>query len=147
MIPRIEGLDRVPYLTSDLLTTGESMELTELPDSMLIIGGGYIALELGQMFHRFGTRVTILERSQVILPRYEPEVSDALTLILRKEGVNIVTDAQATRVAQKANGDIEVTATVGGKTQTFNAQELLIATGREPNTDGIGLEEVDVEVD
>src|SRR5574341_1388611 len=58
IIPSIEGLDRVPYLTSDLLTTDEGMELTELPESLIIIGAGYIALELGQMFHRFGTRVT-----------------------------------------------------------------------------------------
>ncbi|GAB4468510.1 MAG: mercury(II) reductase [Anaerolineales bacterium] len=147
VIPAIEGLDRVPYLTSDLLTVNEGMELTELPESLIIVGAGYIALELGQMFHRFGTRVTILERSQVILPRYEPEVSDALTFILRKEGVNIVTEAQATRVAQKADGDIEVTANVSGKKQTFTAQKLLIAAGREPNTDGIGLEKVGVQLD
>jgi mercuric reductase len=145
--PKIAGLDDVPYLTSDLLTTGEAMELTELPESLVIVGAGYIALELGQMFHRFGTRVTILERSQVILPRYEPEVSDALTFILRKEGVNIVTDAQATRVAQKSKNQIEVTANVSGKVQTFTAQKLLIATGREPNTDGIGLEKVGVALD
>jgi mercuric reductase len=147
VIPPIEGLARVSYLTSDLLTTNEGMELTELPESLVIVGAGYIALELGQMFHRFGTRVTILERSQVILPRYEPEVSDALTFILRKEGVNIVTDAQATRVAQKSKNQIEVTANVSGKVQTFTAQKLLIATGREPNTDGIGLEKVGVALD
>jgi mercuric reductase len=145
--PKIAGLDDVPYLTSDLLTTGEAMELTELPESLIIVGAGYIALELGQMFHRFGTKVTILERSQVILPRYEPEVSDALTFILRKEGVNIVTDAQATRVAQKSKNQIEVTANVSGKVQTFTAQKLLIATGREPNTDGIGLERIGVQLD
>jgi mercuric reductase len=145
--PKIAGLDDVPYLTSDLLTTGEAMELTELPESLIIVGAGYIALELGQMFHRFGTKVTILERSQVILPRYEPEVSDALTFILRKEGVNIVTDAQATRVAQKSKNQIEVTANVSGKVQTFTAQKLLIATGRQPNTDGIGLERVSVALD
>ena len=147
VIPTIEGLDDVPYLTSDLLTTGEAMELTEFPESMIIVGAGYIALELGQMFHRFGTKVTILERSQVILPRYEPEVSDALTFILRKEGVNIVTEAQVMRVAQKPNGEIEVTTIVGGKPQTFSAKKLLIATGREPNTDGIGLEKVGVQLD
>jgi mercuric reductase len=145
--PKIAGLDDVPYLTSDLLTTGEAMELTELPESLIIVGAGYIALELGQMFHRFGTKVTILERSQVILPRYEPEVSDALTFILRKEGVNIVTDAQATRVAQKSKNQIEVTANVSGKVQTFTAQKLLIATGREPNTNDIGLEKVGVTLD
>lgn len=147
VIPAIKGLDRVPYLTSDLLTVNEGMELTELPDSLVIVGAGYIALELGQMFHRFGTKVTILERSQVILPRYEPEVSDALTFILRKEGLNIVTEAQATRAAQTANGGIEVMANVGGETQTFSAQKLLIAVGREPNTDGIGLEKVGVALD
>jgi mercuric reductase len=147
VIPPIEGLDRVSYLTSDLLTTNEGMELTELPDSLLIVGAGYIALELGQMFHRFGTKVTILERSQVILPRYEPEVSDALTFILRKEGLKIVTEAQVTRVEQKSKDEIAVTAKVGGKVQTFTAQKLLIAAGREPNTDGIGLEKVGVQLD
>ncbi|MBI5838967.1 MAG: mercury(II) reductase [Chloroflexi bacterium] len=147
VLPAIEGLDRVPYLTSDLLTTGEAQELTELPDSMIIVGAGYIALELGQMFHRFGTKVMILERGQIILPRYEPEVSDALTFILRKEGLKIVTEAQALRATQKQNGEIEVTTNVGGKEQTFTAQKLLIATGREPNTDGIGLEKVGVQLD
>ncbi|HDQ04510.1 MAG TPA: mercury(II) reductase [Deltaproteobacteria bacterium] len=146
-IPPIAGLDRVPYLTSDLLTTGEALELTELPDSLIIVGGGYIALELGQMFHRFGTRVTVLEHSRVILPRYEPEVSHVLTFILRKEGVNIVTEAQAVRTALKPNGEVEVIARVSGKEQTFSAQKLLIATGRQPNTDGIGLEEVGVRLD
>lgn len=145
-IPKIDGLDDVPYLTSDLLGANEAEELTELPESLVIIGAGYIALELGQMFHRFGTRVTILERSQVILPRYEPEVSDALTFILRKEGVKIVTEANVTRVLQASNGEIEVIGNVGGKEQTFTAQKLLVATGRQPNTDGIGLEKVGVEV-
>lgn len=144
-IPRIAGLDDVPYLTSDLLASDEAQELKELPESMIIVGAGYIALELGQMFHRFGTHVTILERSQVILPRYEPEVSDALTFILRKEGVRIVTDAQVVRVAQKSKDEIEVVACVGGTEQTFTAQKLLLATGREPNTDGIGLEKVGVQ--
>lgn len=147
VIPPIEGLDRVPYLTSDLLTTNEAQELTELPESMVIIGAGYVALELGQMFHRFGTRVTIVGRSPVILPRYEPEVSDVLTFILRKEGVNIITDAQVKRVTQKSNGEIEVTAMVSGKEQIFTGQKLLIATGREPNTEGIGLEKIGVELD
>ena len=69
-IPQIEGLDHVPYLTSDLLTSDEAQELKELPESLVIIGGGYIALALGQMFHRLGTQVTILEQSPRILPQY-----------------------------------------------------------------------------
>jgi len=146
-VPQIEGLEMVPYLTSDLLTTDELQELKELPESLVIIGGGYIALELGQMFHRFGTKITILERSQVILPRYEPEVSSALTFILRKEGVNIVTEANVSHVQLETKGEIEVTANVGGEEQAFTAQKLLVATGRQPNTDGIGLDTVGVPLD
>jgi mercuric reductase len=146
-LPQVEGLDQIPYLTSDLLTSDEAQELKKLPESLVIIGGGYIALELGQMFHRFGTHVTILERHQVILPNFEPEVSEALTFALREEGLQIVTDAQVIRVAQKAKDVIEVMARVGGKEQTFTGQKLLVATGREPNTDNAGLENVGVELD
>jgi len=146
-IPQIEGLDHVPYLTSDLLTSDEGQELKELPESLVIIGGGYIALELGQMFHRFGTRVTILERNQVILPNYEPEVSEALTFSLREEGLQIVTGAQVVRVSNKSSKEIEVVANLGGKEQPFKAQKLLVATGREPNTDNAGLDKVGVQLD
>ncbi len=146
-IPPIDGLDQVPYLTSDLLTSDESQELREPPESLIIIGGGYIAVELGQMFHRFGTRVTILERSQVILPNYEPEVSEALTYALQEEGLQIVTGAQVLRVSPKSDCHIEVIARVGEKEQTFKAQKLLVAAGRAPNTDNAGLETVGVQLD
>jgi mercuric reductase len=146
-IPPIEGLDRVSYLTSDLLTSDESQELRELPESLVIIGGGYIALELGQMFHRFGTQVTILERSRRVLPNYEPEVSRILTKTLRDEGVNLVTGAQAERVSQKSDGEIEVIARVGEQRQTFKSQKLLVAAGREPNTDDIGLDKAGIQLD
>lgn len=146
-IPHIEGLDQVPYLTSDLLTSDEAQELKELPASLVIIGGGYIGLELGQMFHRFGTQVTILERSQVILPNYEPEVSDALTFALREEGLPIVTNVQVVRVLNKSEKEIEVVARVGDKEQSFKAQKLLVATGRQPNTDNAELENVGVQLD
>ncbi len=76
VLPEIDGLEKVPYLTSDLLAAGEEMELRELPRSLLIVGGGYIALELGQMFRRFGVAVTIVERSDELLKYgYEPEVA------------------------------------------------------------------------
>ena len=146
-IPRIEGLAQVPYLTSDLLTSDETQELQELPESLVIIGGGYIALELGQMFHRFGTQVTILERSQVILPNDEPEVSDALTFALRGEGLHLVTGARVVRVSQKSDDEIEVVARIGELEQSFKSQKLLVATGREPNTDNAELENVGVQLD
>lgn len=146
-IPQIAGLDKVPYLTSDLLSADEPQELKELPDSLVIIGGGYIALELGQMFHRFGTKVTILERSPVILSNYEPEVSEALTFALQDEGIHLVTEAQAISVLQKSADEIEVIARVGGMRQSFKAQKLLVATGREPNTDNVGLDKAGVQLD
>jgi mercuric reductase len=145
-IPPIEGLDTVPYLTSDLLTTGESQELWELPRSLIIVGGGYIALELGQMFQRFGTAVTILERSERILPGYEPEVSTVIREILEEEGVNIVTEVTVRRAARDGPS-VTVTGEAPDGERRFASERLLIAAGRVPNTDGIGLEHVGVKTD
>ncbi len=145
-IPQIQGLNHISYLTSDLLTSDESQELKELPESLVIIGGGYIALELGQMFHRFGTQVTILERNQVILPNYEPEVSEALTFALREEGLKLITGTQVERVSQKSKQEIEVIARIGDTKQSFKAQKLLVATGREPNTGNIGLDTAGIQL-
>lgn len=92
-VPDIPGLAETPYLTSDLLTSQESQELTELPSSLIILGGGYIALELGQLFGRLGVGVTILERSGHILKEYEPEIGKALSGILREEGIRLLTRA------------------------------------------------------
>jgi mercuric reductase len=145
-IPPIEGLSDVPYLTSDLLTSGEGVELTERPDSLVILGGGYIALELGQMFQRFGTRVTIVERSDRVLPGYEPEIGKTLAAILRDEGVTLVTDAAVPRVSQSRD-NVVVTAAAGGRTREFRAARLLVAAGRVPNTDGLGFEHPGVRLD
>src|SRR5713226_6427413 len=94
VLPEIQGLDRVPYLTSDLLTVDEPIELRELPKSLLVVGGGYVALELGQMFSRFGTDVTILERNAQLLARgYEPEVGRSIGDIFAQEGIRIVFNA------------------------------------------------------
>ena len=145
-VPPIEGLDRVPYFTSDLLTSGESQELFDLPQSLLVVGGGYIALELGQMFHRFGTEVTIVERSPRILSDYEPEVSLAVRDILREEGIGLVTRAEVQRAEPCAKG-LTVIARVGGTERRFEAERLLVAAGRVPNTDALGLDKVGVELD
>lgn len=147
VVPHIEGLNDVDYLTSDLLTSDEANELTDLPESLVVIGGGYIALELGQMFHRFGTRVTILEQSRKILPRYEPEVSRLLAKVLRDEGVNLVTSASVVRVLRNSQNEVEIIARINDKEQTFSGQKLLVATGRTPNTDDIGIETVGVHLD
>ncbi len=140
--PEVEGLDEVPYVTSDLLTTEEDEELKELPESLVIIGGGYIALELGQMFARFGSRVTLLARSdQVLKHGYEPEVGRTMQKILREEGLDIRTNANVRRVGAVKEG-VAVELEDGGEVR---AKRLLLATGRRPNTQGVGLERVGVE--
>ncbi|MDP8972078.1 MAG: mercury(II) reductase [Actinomycetota bacterium] len=144
--PEIEGLEEVPYITSDLLTSEEDMELRELPESVVIVGGGYIALELGQMFSRFGSRVTILERSdQVLKHGYEPQVGRAVQRILRDEGVDIRTDAKIQRVRRAEGGPRPGVAVELESGEEVRAERLLVATGRRPNTEGIGLEKAGVE--
>jgi len=144
LVPEIEGLDEVPYITSDLLTADEAAELTELPESLIIIGGGYIALELGQMFGRFGSKVTILERNAQLLARgYEPEVGQEIGKIFESEGINVVTRASLLRVRQ-TNSQTVVTARVGGSEREFRADKLLVATGRRPSSDHIAIERAGV---
>ncbi len=145
-LPDIPGLEKTPYLTSDLLTSLEDLELKELPGSLVILGGGYIALELGQMFARFGSEVTILERSERILKDYEPEISLALTDILREEGLRVVTHAKVWQVEGDAE-KVRVTAEVRGQQRHFQAAKLLVATTRRPNTRDLGLEQVGVHLD
>ena len=148
-IPNLPGLANVPYLTSDLLSDSDDpwgTELREQPRSLLILGGGYIALELGQMFARFGTDVTLVTRGKSILSGYEPEIAEALTGILQEEGIRIVTGAQVSGVEREGAG-VTLSAQRHGGQHTFTAEKLLIATGRRPNTREIGLEQAGVEVD
>jgi mercuric reductase len=144
--PAIEGLDRVLYLTSDLLTNAEPMELWELPRSLIILGAGYIALELGQMFHRFGTEVILVQRSKQLLAHgYEPEVGEAIREVLEKEGVKIITNTAARSVRQDETGVI-VEVETDNQTRLMRAEKLLVATGRRPNSDQIAIEKAGVEL-
>ncbi len=144
--PDIAGLSNTPFLTSDLLTSLEDMELQELPESLIIIGGGYIALELGQMFSRFGTEVTILERGERVLSAYEPEIAQSVMAVFREEGITLHTHASVSQVQGDAK-QVVVTASVNGRQRELKAAKLLVATGRRPNTGNLGLELPGVEVD
>ncbi len=145
-LPPIPGLAEVPYLTSDLLTSNESLELFELPSSLLVLGGGYIALELGQMFRRFGSEVTILERSRELLSReYEPEVGPTIRAILEGEGVRVVTGA-AVRSVRKDGESVAAAVETAEGLEKHRAARILVATGRRPNSDRIGLEKAGVSV-
>jgi mercuric reductase len=137
----LEGLDSVAYLDST-----SALELKELPQSMLVIGGRAVALELAQMYAHFGTRVTILQRSPRILPEEEPELSMTLQGYFEEEGIAVHTGARPLSVRQEGLDKV-VTAQLGDKLREFRAQALLLATGRRPNTADLGLEQVGIETD
>lgn len=138
-IPPIPGLDEVDYLTS---TT--AMELTEVPTSLLILGGGYVALEQAQLFARLGSKVTMLVRSR-LASREEPEVSSALQAVFADEGIRVVRRAQVTAVEHEAStGQVHATANVSGGPSVFRADRVLVALGRRPVTDRLNLDAVEV---
>jgi mercuric reductase len=138
-LPPVKGLAESGYLTSESL-----FELDELPESAIVLGGRYIALECAQMLARFGTRVTMLQRSPRIIPNEAEDVSHTLAGYLESEGIKIVTGMNIEFVERDTDG-VKVTAKVGGKTQTFRAARLLAAMGRRANTEEIGLESAGIE--
>jgi pyruvate/2-oxoglutarate dehydrogenase complex dihydrolipoamide dehydrogenase (E3) component len=140
-IPRVEGLDRVNYLTNASI-----LELTELPEHLLILGGGYVGLEFGQMFRRFGSHVTIVDHNDQILPREDAEVADELRKALESEGIRFVLRAQTDRVATERER-IALSVRVGSSSLSLEASHLLVATGRRPNSDDLGLDAAEVETD
>lgn len=139
-IPPIEGLVKTGYLTSESL-----FELGELPESVIVLGGRYIALECAQMLARFGSRVAILQRSARILPTEQPDITDILTKTLEEEGIGINTNVKIESVRRDEKG-VAVTALVKGRREVFKASHILCATGRKANTADIGLEKLGVEL-
>ncbi len=140
VIPDIEGLHDVPFLTSDLLTHDETMEMRELPRSLIILGGGYIALELGQMFRRFGVEVTILDRnSQLLAHGYEPEVGETIREIFEREGINVLTNVSVRSVRLDGNETV-VTVETGREKRELRTEKFVVTTGRQPNSDKIAIE-------
>lgn len=139
-VPDIEGLEHVDYLTSTSL-----LQLKELPKSLIVIGAGYIGLELGQLFHHLGAKVTLMQRSPRILKHYDPEISQAVLEALTKQGIDVITGVSFQRVEQHGNMK-RIHFSANGETKTIDAEQLLIATGRKPNTDSLRLEAAKVEV-
>jgi mercury(II) reductase len=136
-LPSIPGIESVPYLTS---TT--AMEFEQLPQSLLVIGGGYIGCELGQMFARAGVKVTIAARRS-LLPEAEPEIRYALAQYLSDEGIAIRDGLSYREIRQTPDG-VVLSLTDDGLAETITAERVLIATGRRPNTEGFGLREAGV---
>ena len=137
-LPDVPGLAE-----NDPLDSTSAFELTRLPESMIVLGGRYIALEIAQMFARFGTKVTVLQRSRRILPTEDADLTEALTSYLREEGLRIETSVQVREVRRESSGVI-VRALVGDAEREFSAERILCATGRRANTENLGLEEIGV---
>jgi pyruvate/2-oxoglutarate dehydrogenase complex dihydrolipoamide dehydrogenase (E3) component len=140
-IPLILGLETVPYLTNESV-----IRLTTVPEHLLILGGGYIGLEFGQMFRRFGSRVTILHQGPRIVPREDPEISSELQKALEAEGIQFIFNVRTSRAEGKPNA---VTLFYAGSASasSVSGSHLLVATGRSPNTSDLGLEKARIATD
>src|SRR6266849_8793031 len=134
LVPQIEGLEETGYVTNEHI-----FDLTRLPASLLVVGGGPIGVELGQAFARLGSRVTIIEGLRRIVPKEDPEVSATLTEVLRSEGINIVTNALLINAKRDGNQKV-VIAKQGERLLAFEADEILLTLGRRPNVEGLNLE-------
>ncbi|SOJ55818.1 putative pyridine nucleotide-disulfide oxidoreductase RclA [Mycobacterium simulans] len=139
VVPDIPGLSDVEFLTNVSI-----LELDTLPEHLVIIGGSYIALEFAQMYRRFGAPVTIVERGPRLASREDEDVSATINEILDAEGIDIVLDANDVRVAKRDNG-FELTPRAGAS--PIQGSHLLVAVGRRPNTDDLGLEAAGVQTD
>jgi pyruvate/2-oxoglutarate dehydrogenase complex dihydrolipoamide dehydrogenase (E3) component len=146
-VPAIDGLKDVPYLDSTSI-----MELGAVPEHLLILGGGYVGLEFGQMFRRFGSRVTIVQSHDRLLCSEDSDVSVEIAAILQQDGIEIVLNAKATRVTQTAgfsqnNLQIHLTVQEGNESQDLEGSHLLVATGRTPNTDTLNVSAAGIAID
>lgn len=144
VIPQLPGLDTVPYLTSTSI-----LELTELPEHLIVLGGGYVGLEFAQAFRRFGSRVTIVQRAAQLLPREDTDVAEAVAAIMGDDGLTVLLSAEAVRVERAGDGVSVAWRAKGGPSaeKYVEGTHLLVATGRRPNTDDLGLESAGVRVD
>jgi pyruvate/2-oxoglutarate dehydrogenase complex dihydrolipoamide dehydrogenase (E3) component len=142
IIPDIEGLKDIDYLTSTSI-----LELDKVPDHLLVIGGNYIGLEFGQMFRRFGSKVTILEKGTRIVVHEDEDVSAEVTHILEEEDIKILTDSRPIKFKETGQGNISAIINTAGKEHKIKCSHVLVAAGRGPNTDTLGLEKTGVKTD
>jgi pyruvate/2-oxoglutarate dehydrogenase complex dihydrolipoamide dehydrogenase (E3) component len=144
----VGGRPRVPknFETVNYLTNRSMLQLEEVPVNLVVIGGGYVGLEFAQMFSRFGSKVTILERGSALMKKEDDDIAEAITEIIRKSGINMLLNSDCIKAAEK-DGEIEVTYNCEEGSKTIQISHLLLAVGRVPNTDDLGLEKTSVELD
>ncbi len=139
--PKLDGLDQVSFLDNISI-----MELDTVPEHLLVLGGGYIGLEFGQLFRRLGSRVTIVESRGQLLAGEDPDIAEEVAKILQQDGVEVLLNAQAIRVG-RADGGIRLEVQQPGHSTTLTGSHLLVATGRVPNSDTLNLTAIDVQTD
>ncbi|HYY48859.1 MAG TPA: mercury(II) reductase [Thermoplasmata archaeon] len=139
-IPPIPGIQDVGYLTN-----AAALSLQDLPDSLIVLGGRALGLEFAQMYQHLGTRVTVLQRSPRILPEEEPEISESLASYLGEEGIKVHTGVEILSASRRKTRKV-VVARIGGRKKLFEAEALLLATGRTPNTQHLNLPAAGVEL-
>jgi pyruvate/2-oxoglutarate dehydrogenase complex dihydrolipoamide dehydrogenase (E3) component len=137
-VPDVPGLDCI-----DFLTNSSMMEVDFLPRHLLILGGSYVGLEFGQMYRRFGSEVTVVEVGHRVIPREDEDISEAIVGILRRGGVNVITSAKCLRVS-KADGEVVMELSTDQGARQLRGSHLLVATGRRPNTDDLGLDQAGI---
>jgi pyruvate/2-oxoglutarate dehydrogenase complex dihydrolipoamide dehydrogenase (E3) component len=142
MVPEIPGLAESNYLTTTTL-----LDIQEVPEHLIIIGGGYIGLEFGQLFRRFGSEVTIIETGSHLLEHEDDDVCDCLQKALVEDGIELIFDAETRRVSRNAEGQLTLTLDTPTGERRLHGTHLLVATGRQPNSDSLNLEAVGVKTD
>jgi pyruvate/2-oxoglutarate dehydrogenase complex dihydrolipoamide dehydrogenase (E3) component len=140
-VPKLPGVDRIPYLTNESM-----MNIDFLPQELIVVGGSYVGLEFGQMYRRFGSRVTIVEMAPRLVGREDPDVSDAIRGILEAEGIGIRLNAECLAF-EPAPGGIRARLGCQEGAPEASGSHVLLAVGRVPNTDDLGLSEAGIEVD
>ncbi len=140
--PPVAGLESVPALNSTTI-----MELDEVPEHLLVLGGGYVGLEFAQMFRRFGSEVTVVQRDKQLLTREDADVAEAVAEVLREDGVEVLLETEAKRAEQIEDGELLLTVGTLEGEGTLEGSHLLVAAGRPPNTDRLNLEAAGVETD
>ena len=141
-IPDIPGLRAAKPLTHV-----EALELDRLPNHLIILGGGYVGLEFAQAFVRFGSRVTVLERGPQLLPREDKDVADSLVEFLHLDGVDVRLKVEAAEVEGSSGGSVRVTLATSAGPSLLEGSDVLVATGRIPNTENVGLDKTGVATD
>jgi pyruvate/2-oxoglutarate dehydrogenase complex dihydrolipoamide dehydrogenase (E3) component len=141
------ALEPIPGLAdAQPLTHVEALELDEVPECLLVIGGGYVGIELSQAMRRFGSKVSVIDRNDSLLHREDDDVTEALRRLFEDEGIDILLNAQPKRVSGKSGEAVSIVVEQNGTEKTLKGSHVLVAAGRTPNTEGLGLELAGVEL-